>query len=257
MKAKIIPHFSPIVPLLTSILLMSAATQANESLELSSPAFTDKGTLPIQFTCEGEGISPPLNWSGTPDGTESFVVIMDHMPGHGPEPKTASNEKNKPVPKVANREENTPPPKSPKSRGPEGLRWYWTMYNIPAEISGIKSGQSVGTLGSNVVNDNNEYAPPCSKGPGPKNYTFHLYALSSALELAHSDKVSEATLRKRLSGLVLGSDSLTVTFARSCQSPHKPRPNQNNQVEEHEPPSTLPLCKKSNSTRTSAPIEVE
>ncbi len=237
MKSKII------VPIVTLMLLVSAATKANESLVLISPAFTDNGSFPIQFTCEGEGISPPLNWRGVPDGTQSLVVIMDHLPDHKAEPKIASNE------------ENTPPPES-KSGKPEGLRWYWSMYNIPAQVSGITSGQSVGTPGSNVVNNKNEYSPPCSKGPGQKNYTFHLYALSKSLDLAQSDNVSEATLRESMSGLVLDSDSLTVSFERSCQSPPKPRPQQNSQQEEkRDPPSALPPCGQAMGTLTTTHIE--
>lgn len=229
-----------IVSIITLTLLVSAPTKANASLELTSPAFADNGSYPIQFTCEGEGISPPLNWQGVPVGTQSLVVIMDHMPDHKSEPEIAGNE------------ESTPPPKAKK---PEGLRWYWSMYNIPAQVSGIlsgtvsgilsgtTSGQSEGTLGSNVVNNKNEYSPPCSKGPGQKNYTFHLYALSKSLDMAQSDNVSAATLRENMTGLVLGADSLTVSFERSCQTPAKPRPEQNNQREEKRgPPPALPPC---------------
>ncbi|MGB5856695.1 MAG: hypothetical protein WBH20_15725 [Oceanisphaera sp.] len=67
-----------IVSVITLTLLVSAPTKANESLQLISPAFADTGSYPIQFTCEGEGISPPLNWQSVPDGTQSLVVIMDH-----------------------------------------------------------------------------------------------------------------------------------------------------------------------------------
>ncbi len=241
MKSKII------VPIITLTLLMSAATKANESLELISPAFADSESFPVQFTCEGEGISPPLNWSGAPDGTQSLVLIMDHMPDHRPEPEIASNE------------ESTPPAKATqaaKPAKPEGLRWYWSLYNIPPQVSGIASGQSVGTSGSNVVNNKNEYAPPCSKGPGQKNYTFHLYALSKSLDMAQSDSVSESTLRESMSGFVLDADSLTVSFERSCQSTPKPRPQNNSQQpEKRVPPSALPPCGQAIGTLNTAHIE--
>ena len=292
MKTKII------VPIVTLMLLTSAATKANDSLELSSPAFADKGQMPVQFTCDGDGISPPLTWSGVPDGTESLVVIMDHMPDHKPDAKLGGKNENKSKPKVNDNKENKPKtkiashdndalptpssihkgpematnqankqktilvshdsdafptpskPQQPKMAGNQAnkqktkivsnendifptpskpeLRWYWSMYNIPAQTSAITNGHSVGTLGSNVVNNENEYAPPCSKGPGQKDYTFHLYALSDSLDMTQFGNVSEAVLLEKMSGLVLDSDSLTVSFERTCQTTSKPDSNKNN-----------------------------
>ncbi|MEH6446730.1 MAG: YbhB/YbcL family Raf kinase inhibitor-like protein [Oceanospirillaceae bacterium] len=187
-----------IVSILSLTLLAATAANAKASLELTSPAFTDNGTLPTKFTCEGEGVSPPLSWQGVPDGTQSLVVIMDHIPN----PHSADNKK------------GTPPQgdtQAPKPNQPEELKWYWIVYNIPAQASGIDSGigsgskenQSVGSFGSNTVNDRNEYAPPCSKGPGQKVYTFHLYALSKSLDIDSSAPVSAIMLRQSMQGLVL------------------------------------------------------
>lgn len=192
---------------ITSTLLVSAVANAHddhELLTLMSSAFADGDAYPVRFTCDGERISPPLSWRGIPEGTESLVVIMDHMPSHNSEPE------------VARSKQDTPPP--PKPVESEGLRWYWGMYNISAKISGVAAGQSVGTLGSNVVNNNNEYTPPCSKGPGEKIYTFHLYALSASLDITQKENVSAATLRENMNGLVLDSDSLTVSFERGNQT---------------------------------------
>jgi phosphatidylethanolamine-binding protein (PEBP) family uncharacterized protein len=124
---------------------------------------------------------------------------------------------------VRHTENPSPPPQTattPKPRAHEGLRWYWGMYNIPAQISGVAAGQSVGTLGNNVVNNRNEYTPPCSKGPGEKSYTFHLYALSASLDVIQSANVSEAILREKMNGLVLDADTLTVSFERGNQTLH-------------------------------------
>ncbi|MDG3088497.1 YbhB/YbcL family Raf kinase inhibitor-like protein [Vibrio hannami] len=198
------------VPVVSLMLLTPMVTQANESLTLTSTAFTDGGEYPVQFTCEGESISPPLSWSGLPDGARSLVVIMDHKPGPKPKPKDRKEHK----PEPSSNAVNTPPPPPPKPNEPDGLHWYWTMYNIPVDVSGTPAGKSVGVAGSNGVNHQNEYAPPCSRGPGPKDYTFHLYALSEPLVLAQTDNVSEATLREKMQGVVLASDSLTVSFER-------------------------------------------
>ncbi|WP_234047885.1 hypothetical protein [Pseudoalteromonas sp. LC2018020214] len=53
-------------------------------------------------------------------------------------------------------------------KAPEGMHWYWTMYNIAADKTQIKAGETLGEVGSNSINDLNQYAPPCSKGPVKK-----------------------------------------------------------------------------------------
>ena len=45
--------------------------------KLSSPAFQDSGLIPQKFTCQGENVSPELNWSEAPANTQSFALIMD------------------------------------------------------------------------------------------------------------------------------------------------------------------------------------
>ena len=39
---------------------------AVRTLGIESTAFRDGGTIPRRYTCDGEGISPPLSWSGVP-----------------------------------------------------------------------------------------------------------------------------------------------------------------------------------------------
>ena len=43
-------------------------------LVLTSPDFTHQGSIPQQYTCQGRDVSPPLSWSGAPEGTKSFVL---------------------------------------------------------------------------------------------------------------------------------------------------------------------------------------
>jgi len=248
---------SLLTSLLTSIALSVSAAAKSDSLELSSSAFADGGTLPVQYSCEGEGMMPPLNWTGVPMGTQSLVLIMDHQPaprpvaqqGDMPPPPSGSHEAQPVHSEGAN-------PKAPKPA--DELRWYWTVYNIPADASAISNEQTAGTFGSNVVNDINAYAPPCSKGPGLKSYTFHLYALSTALEMSEASIVSEATLRASMSDSILDADTLTVNFERRCrlapnQDAPKPPSSKNRPPKTHtpqgseqdarrDPPPVLPLC---------------
>jgi Raf kinase inhibitor-like YbhB/YbcL family protein len=71
---------------LFSILLLSQnllLAQNNNSfkamnyLDIKTPAFVPNGMIPSKFTCDGENISPCLNWAAVPEGTQSLVLIMD------------------------------------------------------------------------------------------------------------------------------------------------------------------------------------
>lgn len=46
-------------------------------LHVASLAFADHAPIPARYTADGEGVSPPLDWSGVPQGTDSVVVIVE------------------------------------------------------------------------------------------------------------------------------------------------------------------------------------
>ena len=43
-----------------------AARRAVASIELSSWVFPNNGSLPVTYTADGAGVSPPLEWRGAP-----------------------------------------------------------------------------------------------------------------------------------------------------------------------------------------------
>ena len=151
-------------------------------LVLRSPAVGADGVLPVEFTGDGAGISPPVEWSGVPEGAKSFAVIMHHD-------------------------------------APDGeVKWYWTLYNLPAGTGGVPQGPpGLGTLGNNSVTRRAGYAPPHSKGPGAKTYILTIYALSAPLQITEPpDAVSRAVLLAAMKGIVLDSAELKVTYTRSA-----------------------------------------
>src|SRR5262249_60023622 len=46
------------------------------ALVLTSPAFSNGGTIPKRYTCDGANISPALRWTAAPRGTASFSLTV-------------------------------------------------------------------------------------------------------------------------------------------------------------------------------------
>lgn len=156
---------------------------------LSSPAVAADGVLPRQFTGDGEGLSPPLNWSGAPAGTKSFAVIMHH-------------------------------------NAPDRMKWYWVLYDLPASVTSLPAGvRGVGTTGNNSVNNQGGYAPPHSKGPGAKTYILTVYALSEAPRLSVPPReVSRDALLTAIQDITLASAELDITYTRDGNGTRPPPP---------------------------------
>src|SRR5438552_7674362 len=64
----------------TALALISAngfAAAGEASMQLTSSAFKEGQMIPADYTCDGRDASPPLAWSGAPDGAKSFALIAD------------------------------------------------------------------------------------------------------------------------------------------------------------------------------------
>lgn len=164
----------------------SSSVASAAKFTLTSGEFSDGGNLPKQYTCDGAGISPPLEWSGGPQNTESYAIVMDSIPG----------------------------PPRPGESDP-GKHFYLLLYDIPKNARSISQGKpEVGVLGTNFLGKAVGYTPPCSQGPGAKKYTFTIYALSSRLGLV-PDQTTLATLTAAMNGKIIASTSLSVMYSRS------------------------------------------
>jgi phosphatidylethanolamine-binding protein (PEBP) family uncharacterized protein len=159
---------------------VSSSDETASEFTLTSSAMSDGGTLPVQFTCDGASQSPPLAWSRAPAGTKSFAVLMDHSPG------------------------------------PNDWHWYWTLWGIDSSASSISAGSTGDAeIGTNSVNGQLVYAPPCSKGPGEKAYTFTVFALSETPAISNAQSIDRTALLAAVEGITLGTASMTVTYTRS------------------------------------------
>jgi gluconolactonase len=157
-----------------------AVNSTTNLFTLTSSEVIEGGALPDEYTCDGASASLSLSWSGVPLGTKSFAVIMHHVVS------------------------------------PEDVHWYWILYNIPANVTGLsKNSKGIGTLGTNSVNGRTEYAPPCSKGPGEKSYSYTVYALSAEPKISVPAKgVNRAVVLEAIKDITITSATLNVVYAR-------------------------------------------
>lgn len=171
---------APTTPTTVVAVTTTAGSVAKTSFTLTSPDMVAGGAMPIAFTCDGQSQTPSLSWTNGPTGTTGYALVMHHSPGPG------------------------------------DTHWYWVVYNIPLTTIKVAAGASAaGTLGTNSVNSQLAYAPPCSKGPGLKTYTYTAYALSATPSFTAGTKVSRDVLLAAISNITLASSSLDVTYDRS------------------------------------------
>ncbi len=62
---------------------VSPTPAANGAVVFASDAFTPGGEIPLEFSCDGDNVSPPLSWSGLPDGVQSLALTMDDLDAGG------------------------------------------------------------------------------------------------------------------------------------------------------------------------------
>lgn len=63
-----------------------SAGPGTAALQLRSLAFTDHGPMPAQYSADGAGISPPLEWFGVPPGAASLLLIVEDADAPTPHP---------------------------------------------------------------------------------------------------------------------------------------------------------------------------
>lgn len=155
------------------------------SLVLTSTAFSDQQKIPRQYTCEGEDISPPLAWSGVPEGARSLVLIVDD-------------------------------PDAPDPQAPKMVYVHWLLYNLPADSSGLPEDISSAGLPAGTLEGINDWKRPGYGGPCPpigRHRYFHkLYALDTVLsDMNHPTK---AQLMTAMEKHVIAQSELVGTYQK-------------------------------------------
>jgi len=153
-------------------------------LSISSPVLADGGTLPERYTCEGEGVSPPLSVDSRPDPTAALAVVAEADLGVF----------NKPL--------------------------FWVAWNVPPDAEQIPEAvprtETVdgldGAHQSSQLGTDPGYNPPCPPLGRETTLLFDVFALEEPLDVgagAPAETAEEAVSRGQLA-----STRLSVTYTR-------------------------------------------
>jgi Raf kinase inhibitor-like YbhB/YbcL family protein len=155
-----------------------------ERFAVTSPAFAEGARISARYTADGADVSPPLSWSGAPEGTVAFALIMDDPDA------------------------------------PRGTWTHWVLYDLPAARTALPEGVATRETPSDLggakqgLNDFRKVgyggpAPP----PGPAHhYRFTLYALDAPLDLP--PRARAADVERAMQPHLLGQARLVGTYSR-------------------------------------------
>lgn len=157
------------------------------TINVTSSAFQAGAAIPKQYTADGADLSPPLAWTGAPDGTKELALICDD-------------------------------PDAPSAKP-----WvHWVLYKIPADTKSLGEGiprqtnpQTPAGAAQGVNSfpkDNIGYRGPAPPKGKPHHYHFHVYALDTALP--STPGLEKEKLLAAIKGHILGEGELIGTYQR-------------------------------------------
>lgn len=155
---------------------ITSATLKSSNMKLASPAFTNNETIPVKYTCDGEGINPPLAFSDVSGQAESLALIVDDPDAPG----------------------NT--------------FTHWVVFHIPTTINTIdENSLPEGAIaGINSANTSG-YTSPCPP-TGSHRYVFTLYSLDTIVN--GDEHMTKQQLMAKMEGHILGTTQLTGIYKR-------------------------------------------
>lgn len=147
-------------------------------MKLTSRAFSDQGAIPVRFTCDGDDLSPPLDWGEVPDDTAGLVLICEDPDA------------------------------------PRGTFVHWVLWGVPPGTAGLAEGEvpqwaRQGRNGFGTVGYRGPCPPP---GHGGHHYHFTLYAVREPLAARDGARIEE--VRRAIQGRVLATTTLVGTYQR-------------------------------------------
>ncbi len=142
-----------------------------------SPAFRDGAQVPVQYTCRGQNVNPPLNFFNAPPESKGLALIM-----HDPD-------------------------------APAGDYTHWLVWDIPTSTETIAANSvPVGAVQGTNSSDSIKYIGPCPpKGTGDHRYIFEAYAMDRPLLLPSG--ATRQQLEQAMYGRILATAVLTGIFS--------------------------------------------
>jgi len=161
----------------------SADEETEVRMILTSTAFHDGERVPVRHTCEGDNVSPSLQWTGVPDSGKSLALICDDPDA------------------------------------PRGTWVHWVLYNVPPTLhslpEGVPAADTLNNSSRHGIGSSGQlgYRGPCPPpGHGMHRYFFRLYALDIELDLASG--ADKGALLEAMEGHVLAMAQLMGTYNR-------------------------------------------
>jgi Raf kinase inhibitor-like YbhB/YbcL family protein len=172
------------------LLIMSSACSSTSSMTpdktvgvalpmtLTSTEFVDGGSIPMDFSCDGRNISPPLSWSAPPSATQALVILVDDQ---------------------------------------DVTFTHWVLYDLLSGRSLLPGVPATATLASGGEQGLNSagtvgYTGPCPPHGSTHHYVFRVIALDSPTALPPSAKASD--VKNAMEGHIIGTGELAGTFRR-------------------------------------------
>jgi Raf kinase inhibitor-like YbhB/YbcL family protein len=167
----------------TTTTTTSTTTTTPPVFTLTSTSFADGAAIPTEYSLQGGNKSPQFSWSGAPEDTVSFVLIMEDIDA-GTDPD---------------------------------FFCHWIVFNIPADVFELAENQpATATLANGATQGTNHFSMIGWGGPDPPpgdahHYRFRLYALDTTLDL--TSVVMRDQVLNAITGHILGQVDYTGTYA--------------------------------------------
>lgn len=165
-----------------------------EPLRLASPAFANGARLPERFTADGAGVSPPLFWTGVPEGTTRLVLLVEDPDAPALQPLVHAI--------------------------------VWDLAAADGDLpEGAITKDGDGEIGGPDVGRNSYFtegwlAPDPPTGHGIHHYAFQLFAIGEGPDPGTTP--NRSAILKAMKGRVLAAGILTGTYSRGEEKPSGP-----------------------------------
>jgi Raf kinase inhibitor-like YbhB/YbcL family protein len=154
-------------------------------LKLASPSFDNESAIPVRHTCEGDDVSPALEWTGAPRDAKSFVLIVDD-------------------------------PDAPDPAAPKVVWTHWVLYDMPETAGGLDEDVSPDDLPDGTREGLNDWDRTGWGGPCPPigrhRYFHRLYALNAML--GDLGRPTKKDVEQAMEGHVLEMAQLMGTYEK-------------------------------------------